>query len=43
MLLEISGEITPERTEAEPRQKQCPVVDVIVMEVNSNAVKYNIA
>ena len=29
MLLEKSGEITPERMEAERRQKQCPVVDVI--------------
>ena len=28
MLLEKSGEITPERMEAEPSQKQCPVVDV---------------
>ena len=28
MLLEISGEITPERIETEPKQKQHPVVDV---------------
>ena len=28
MLLEKSGEITPERMEAERRQKQCPVVDM---------------
>ena len=28
MLLEISGEITPERMEMEPMQKQHPVVDV---------------
>ena len=30
MLLEISGEITPERKneETEPKLKQCPVVDV---------------
>ena len=29
MLLEISGEITPEKNEGmEPKQKQCPVVDV---------------
>ena len=28
MLLEISGEITPERMETEPKQKQHPVVDV---------------
>ena len=29
MLLEISGEITPEKNEeTEPKQKQCPVVDV---------------
>ena len=28
MLLEISGEITPERMKTEPKQKQHPVVDV---------------
>ena len=28
MLLEISGEITPERMETEPKQKQHPAVDV---------------
>ena len=28
MLLEISGEITPERKKMEPKQKQHPVVDV---------------
>ena len=28
VLLEISGEITPERMEMEPKQKQHPVVDV---------------
>ena len=28
MLLEITGEITPERIEMEPKQKQHPVVDV---------------
>ena len=28
MLLEKSGEITPERMETEPKQKQCPAVDV---------------
>ena len=28
MLLEISGEKTPERMETEPKQKQHPVVDV---------------
>ena len=28
MLLEISGEITPESEEMEPKQKQHPVVDV---------------
>ena len=28
MLLEISGEITPERMRKEPKQKQYPVVDV---------------
>ena len=29
MLLEISGEITPEIIETEPKQKQHPVVDVM--------------
>ena len=29
--------------ETEPKQKQCPDVDVTVMEVRSNAVKNNIA
>ena len=28
MLLEISGEITPQRMKTEPKQKQHPVVDV---------------
>ena len=28
MLLEISGEITPERMKDEPKQKQRPVVDM---------------
>ena len=28
MLLEMSGEITPERMKMEPKQKQHPVVDV---------------
>ena len=28
MLLEINGEITPEKEEMEPKQKQHPVVDV---------------
>ena len=28
MLLEISGEIIPERMETEPKQKQHPAVDV---------------
>ena len=28
MLLEISGEMTPERIEMEPKQKQHPAVDV---------------
>ena len=28
MLLEISGEITPERKKKQPKQKQHPVVDV---------------
>ena len=29
MLLEISGEVTPERMKKQPKQKQHPVVDVI--------------
>ena len=28
MLLEISGELTPERMERESEKKQCPAVDV---------------
>ena len=32
MLLEISGEMTPERIEMEPKQKQHPAVDVTVDE-----------
>ena len=28
MPLEISGELTPKSEETEPKQKQCPVVDV---------------
>ena len=44
MLLEISGEITPEKSEeTEPKQKQYPVVDVTGVGVKSNAVKSNIA
>ena len=45
MLLEISGEITPERMneQMEPKQKQHPVVDVTVIKSRSNAVKSNIA
>ena len=39
--IEKSGEITPESKEAEPKQKQYPVVDV--EEARSNAVKSNIA
>ena len=43
MLLEKSGEITPERIELEPKQKQYPVVDVTDDGRKSNAVKNNIA
>ena len=42
MLLEISGEITPERMKGwNQRKKQHPAVDVTGMEVKSNAVKSN--
>ena len=43
MLLEISGEITPERIETELKQKQHPVGDVTGIEVKSDAIKSNIA
>ena len=46
MLLEISGEITPETRKnegMEPKQKQHPVVDVTGDRARSNAVKSNIA
>ena len=44
MLLEISGEVTPERMKRwSQSKKQHPVVDVIGMEVKSKAVKSNIA
>ena len=42
MLIETSGEITPENEETEPKRKQCPDVDM-VMEVKSNARKNNTA
>ena len=43
MLLEISGEITPERMKGWSQQKPYPVVDVTGNEARSNAVKSNIA
>ena len=44
MLLEISGEITPEKNEEmEPKQKQYQLWIRWVMEVKSDAVKSNIA
>ena len=44
MLLENSGEITPEKNEeTEPKQKQHPVVDVTGVKVKSDAVKNSIA
>ena len=43
MLLEISRDITPERMKRQSKQKQHPVLDVMVMEVKSDAVKNNIA
>ena len=42
-LLEISGEMTPERIEMEPKQKQHPAVDVTGDRSRSDAVKSNIA
>ena len=44
MLLEISGEITPERMKKmEPKEKQHPVVDVTGDRSKSDAVKSNTA
>ena len=44
MLLEINGEITPERMKGwSQRKKQYPVVDVTEVEARSDAVKSNIA
>ena len=44
MLLEKSGEITPEKNEVtKPKQKQLPVVDVTGDGSKSKAVKKNIA
>ena len=44
MLLEKSGEITPDRMKRwSQSKKQHPAVDVTVMEVKSDAVKSNIA
>ena len=43
MLVKISREITPKRMETEPKQKQCPVVNVTGVEIKSDAVKSNIA
>ena len=43
MLLEISGEITPERMKGWPKQKQYPAVDVTGDRARSDAVKSNIA
>ena len=43
-LLEISGEITPEKNEGmEPKQKQYPAVDMTGEGSKSDAVKSNIA
>ena len=44
MLLDISGEITPENMKGwSQRKKQHPVVDVIGVEARSDAVRSNIA
>ena len=40
MLLEKSRETTPERMETEPKQKQHPVVDVVVDGSNINNLRY---
>ena len=43
MLLEISGELTPERMKNRAKAKQHPVVDVMGDAIKSDAVKSNIA
>ena len=42
-LLQISGELTPERIEMEPKQKRHPVVDVTHDGSKVYAIKSNIA
>ena len=43
MLLEISGDSSRKNEEMDPKQKQCPAVDVTGDEVKYSAVKNNIA
>ena len=43
MLLEKRGVITEKNEEMDPKQKQCPAVDVTGDEVKYSAVKNNIA
>ena len=43
MLLEISGEITPERMKSQSESKNMELWMLLVMEVKSDAVKNNIA
>ena len=43
MLLEISGEITPERMKMEPKQNNTQLWMGLVIEAKSNAIKSNIA
>ena len=43
MLLEKSGEISPERMKRHPKAKTMPSVDVTVMEIKSDPIKNNIA
>ena len=43
MLLEISGEVTPEKVNRQSKQKQHLLVDETVMEEKSDVVKSNIS
>ena len=43
MLLEMSGEMTPERMKDGAKEKTTPSCGCVVMEVKSDAVKSNIA
>ena len=43
MLLDSSGEMTPERMKGQSQSEQCLVSDVTVVDVKSNAVRNNTA